>query len=504
MHHWNIFLKLHMKKNQIKLFAILLCGLFCCSCMQSKMDLRPVEDPVEEVNILVGTASSFALSTGNTYPAVASPWGMNFWTPQTGKMGDGWIYTYDAHLMRGLRQTHQPSPWIGDYGQFSLMPVTNGAAFDEDARQSWFSHKGETAKPYYYSVYLADHDVLAELTATSRAASFRLTYPEREEAYLVLDAFDQGSYVKIIPEEKKIVGYTTKNTGGVPANFKNWFVVEADKAFTITKTQDGKTLTDACEMTADHAMAIVGFQTQKGEKIHLNVASSFISLEQAERNLQEVKGKDFDTLCQEVKAEWNRVLGRIEVADDNVDHIRTFYSALYRSVLFPRSLYEMDAEGKPVHYSPFSGEVKPGYMFTDTGFWDTFRSLFPLVNLVYPEMAAKMQAGLVNDYLESGFLPEWASPGHRGCMVGNNSASIVADAYIKGIKGYDIETLWNAVCNGAHKVHPAVPSTGRLGWQYYDRLGYVPRNIGINESAARTLEYAYDVLCIFQLGKALN
>ena len=143
-------------------------------------------------------------------------------------------------------------------------------------------------------------------------------------------------------------------------------------------------------------------------------------------------------------------------------------------------------------------------MTTDTGFWDTFRSLFPLMNLVYPDQSVKVQEGLVNAYLESGFLPEWASPGHRGCMVGNNSASVVADAYVNGIRGYDAEKLWEAVISDAHKVHPEVSSTGRLGWEYYDSLGYVPCNVGIKENAARTLEYAYNDWCIYMFGKALG
>ena len=143
-------------------------------------------------------------------------------------------------------------------------------------------------------------------------------------------------------------------------------------------------------------------------------------------------------------------------------------------------------------------------MFTDTGFWDTFRCLFPLLNLMYPSVNEKIQDGLANTYKESGFLPEWASPGHRGCMVGNNSASVVADAYLSGLRGYDVETLWQAVVHGANAVHPEVNSTGRYGYEYYNKLGYVPYDVKINESVARTLEYAYDDWCIYQFGKALG
>ena len=468
-------------------------------------------DPVDYVSTLVGSLSKHSLSTGNTYPAIAMPWGMNFWTPQTGKMGDGWTYTYDAERIRGFKQTHQPSPWINDFGQFAVMPVTGTVKYGENDRASWFSHKAETATPYYYKVYLADHDVIAELAPTSRAAAFRFTFPESELSTVVLDAFDAGSEVKVDAANRRITGYSTKNSGGVPENFRNYFVMEFDTPFTYTATVADSVLSEAASsVTAGHAMAIVGFPTRKGQVVNARVASSFISPEQALINLRELGDGDFDRIREEGRRTWNEHLGRIEIgrnhADDfELDRVRTFYSNLYRTLLFPHAFYEIDAQGQPLHYSPYNGEVLPGYMFTGTGFWDTFRALFPLLNLIYPSQNEKIQAGLVNAYLESGFLPEWASPGHRGCMVGNNSASIVADAYLTGgLRGYDIEKLWEAVTSDAHKVHPTVSSTGRLGHEYYDRLGYVPYNVGINESAARTLEYAYDDWCIYQLGKALG
>lgn len=462
-------------------------------------------DPVDYVNPLVGTLSKVSLSTGNTYPAIALPWGMNFWMPQTGKMGDGWAYVYTADKLRGFKQTHQPSPWINDYGQFAIMPITGKPVFNEDERASWFSHKAEVAKPYYYRVYLADHDVVTELTPTERAVMFRFTFPETDQSYVVVDALDRGSSVKIIPSENKIIGYTTRNSGGVPDNFKNYFVIKFDKPFTYkAAVADGQIKQGTTEATVNHAGAIIGFKTKRGEQVHARIASSFISPEQAELNLQELGNLSFEQVKAQGRQTWNKTLSRIEVEDKNVDHLRTFYSCLYRSVLFPRSFYEKDANGKIVHYSPYNGKVLPGYMFTDTGFWDTFRCLFPMLNLIYPSMNVKMQEGLANTYLESGFLPEWASPGHRGCMVGNNSASVVADAYLKGLRGYDAETLWKAVTHGANAVHPKVSSTGRLGWEYYNKLGYVPYDVKINENVARTLEYAYDDWCIYQFGKSLG
>ena len=498
----------------MKRFWILAYALGAAACCQTPQQGAPMR-PTEHVTTLMGTQSDYALSTGNTYPAVALPWGMNFWTPQTGRMGDGWTYTYGAHTLRGLKQTHQPSPWINDYGQFAVMPVRGDDKLDEESRQSWFSHQSEVAKPYYYSVYLADHDIVAEVTPTERAAMMRFTFPESRESGVVIDAFDRGSRVEMV-DDRTVAGYTTRNSGGVPDNFRNWFVIRFDKPFDAIELTDSPSSYRAGSrplypeggksVEGEHAVAKVHFATERGEQVTARIASSFISAEQALRNLEtELGGDDFETVKSKAQARWDEVLGRIEVAGGSVDQLRTFYSCLYRSVLFPRKFYEIDAAGKPIHYSPYNGEVRPGYMYTDTGFWDTFRCLFPLLNLVYPSVNAEIQAGLANTWRESGFLPEWASPGHRGCMVGNNSASVVSDAILKGVTpAEDVGELYEAMMSGRTKVHPEISSTGRLGHEYYNTLGYVPCNVGINENVARTLEYAYDDWCIAQVAEKLG
>ena len=483
-------------------FALL---LFIASLVAAQGNI----DYVQYVNPLMGTQSSFELSAGNTYPAIAMPWGMNFWTPRTAKMGDGWQYTYTANKIYGFEQTHQPSPWINDYGQFSIMPVTGKPKMDERERASWFSHKSEMALPHYYKVYLADYDILTELTPTERAAMFRFTFPQAE-SYVVIDAYDQGSHIEIIPEKNMITGYTTRNSGGVPANFRNYFVVVFDKPFEYKGTFAGDNATSlslsdtVLGRQAGHTGAVIGFSTAKGEKVHARVASSFISPEQAEINLRELGNDSFDTVVAKGRQRWNEVLGKVEIEDGNIDHLRTFYSCLYRSLLFPRKFYEIAADGTVQHYSPYNGKVLPGYMYTDTGFWDTFRSLFPLLNLIYPSVNAEIQEGLLNAYRESGFFPEWASPGHRGCMVGNNSASVLADAFVKGVRVNDTGVLYKGLQNATKAVHPTVSSTGRLGHEYYNSLGYVPCDVGIHENAARTLEYAYSDWCILQVAKALG
>lgn len=483
---------------------VLLCAITLMLGL-STVFAQKTKEPVDYVNPLMGTDSKFSLSNGNTYPAIALPWGMNFWMPQTGKMGDGWAYVYDADKIRGFKQTHQPSPWINDYGQFSIMPMTKGLKVNQDERASWFSHKAEKVTPYYYSVYLSEYDLTTEITPTERCAYFRFTFPETDQAYVVVDAFDRGSYIKIIPEDNKIIGYTTRNSGGVPENFKNYFVIEFDKPFSYQKVWAGESIVEnLLELHADHAGAAIGFATHRGEQVHARVASSFISFEQAERNLREIGDKNFDQTKEVARATWNDVLGRIRIESDNVERMKTFYSCFYRSVLFPRMFFEYDVQGNPIHYSPYNGKILSGYMYTDTGFWDTFRCLFPFVNLVFPSVGEKMQAGLLNTYLESGFFPEWASPGHRGCMIGNNSASVVADAFLKDVTKADAQKMYEGLLHGTDHVHPRIKSTGRYGWEYYNQLGYVPYDVDINENVARTLEYAYDDWCIYQMGKKLG
>ncbi len=464
----------------------------------------------EEVNYadyvmpLIGSQSVNALSNGNTYPAVARPWGMHFWTPQTGLMGHGWTYTYDTPILRGFKQTHQPSPWMNDYGQFAVMPVSNWRNVDQEVRKSWFSHKVEVSKAYYYSVYLADHDVTTEMTTTSRSAYFKVKYPKADSSGFVIDAYDQGSYIKIV-DNQTIEGYSTRNSGGVGDNFHNWFVVKFAEPFIEAAIYcDGEKLDGVQEHKGNHVIASVRFATNRADVKNIRIASSFIDIAQAHQNLKESENITFENLVAQGKDEWNDVLSRIEAEGGSEKQLTTFYSCLYRSLLFPRALYEITADGEIVHYSPYNSKVEKGYLFGDTGFWDTFRALMPLINLAYPDMAEKFQIGLLNTYRESGFFPEWATPGHRWCMVGNNSASVIADVYMRGIHTDNALEYFEGMEHGAHNVHPTVNTTGRYGHQYYNTLGYVPFDVGIRESAARTLEYAYNDWCIWKMGQKMG
>ena len=497
-----------MKKTILLLVTI----SFFLSCESEQIVNSSSEETtdnlVDYVNPLMGTDSSYNLSNGNTYPAIATPWGMNFWTPTTSKMGDGWTYKYDDNKIRGIKQTHQPSPWINDYAAFSFMATTGELKFQEDERASWFSHKAETVKPHHYKVYLADYDITAEVTPTERAAHFKFTFPESDQSYIMLDAFFKGSMVKIIPEERKIIGYCRNNSGGVPDNFHNYFEAQFDKDFELNHTwgDDWTLVENTVDNEGEHVGAIIGFKTKKGEVVHVKVASSFISPEQASLNLNREIGTDtFEQTKQKAKDAWEKELGRIKVEGSTSDHIETFYSCLYRVLLFPRKFYEYDKNNNVVHYSPYNGKVLPGYMFTDNGFWDTFRAVYPFFNMMYPDLNSEIMDGLANTYKESGWLPEWASPGHRDCMIGSNSAPIIADAFLKGVDNMDVQTLMEAMLkNATVSEGRPVNSTGRAGLEYYNTLGYVPYDVDINENAARTLEYAYADFTIAKMAEKLG
>lgn len=457
------------------------------------------------VNPLLGTDSDYSLSNGNTYPAIALPWAMNFWSPQTGKMNSGWMYTYDDKKITGFRQTHQPSPWLGDYGSFSIMPVTGSVRFSEVERASWFSHKREIAKPYYYYVFLGDYNTSVEITPTERAAQFQISYPSAENSYLIVDALDKGSYIKVIPAEKKLIGYCRNNHGGVPENFHNYFVMYFDREIDSVYLKSEKGIfAGRSEEEAEHVMAAIKFRKNGGQTVHIRTASSFISFEQAELNLTREVGDDsFGQTRAKAEAVWNEGLSRVQAEGGSDGQMITFYTALYRTMLFPRAFYERDKDNNVIHYSPYDGRIHQGYMFTDNGFWDTFRAAFPLLTIMQPGLCSQIMEGLVNTYNESGWLPEWASPGHRDCMIGSNSASVIAGAYLNGIRGYDINKLYEAVLKNSENEGP-LRSVGRLGVRYYNSLGYVPYDADINENAARTLEYSYDDFAIWKLAKALN
>ena len=443
--------------------------------------------PAELANTLMGADSIMRYSHGNTYPAVALPFGMNFWSPQTGVNGYGWSYTYRGGQIRGLKQTHQPSPWIGDYGAFSLMPIT-APLLDQFSRASSFNHASEVAKPYLYSVRLDTWRITAEVTATERAAVFRFTYPKAAPAFVVLDTMGVGGRAVLDRQARTLAGFVTNNRGGVPKNFRNYFIVQFDQEVVIGGGGN------------------IGWALLKpgpGGVVTVRAASSFISPEQARLNLErEVGNKSFDEVMAEAKAVWEKELGRIEVSGGTLEERATFYSTLYRLLLFPRKFYELDETGKIIHYSPYDGKAHDGYMFTDNGFWDTFRAVYPFFTIMYPELDGQIMQGLINAYKEGGWLPSWASPGYRDCMIGAHAASLLADAYVKGIRDFDAGLAWEAMVKDATQPDAEMKFRGRYDVELYNQYGYIPYDRGASQNVARTLEYAYDDFCMYAFARA--
>jgi predicted alpha-1,2-mannosidase len=497
-----------------KLAVLLAAGIACLSATGAENSL------VSLVNPMQGTDDPVNFSHGNEYPAIALPFPMNVWAPYTETEGNPLFYQYRHNLFRGLRQTHEPSRWIGDYANFSLMPVSGKLVVTENDRASTFRHEDEIAQPGYYKVHLDTWHATAEVTPTERAARLRFTFESPADSYVVLDVFGTKriSSLKIIPAKNKIIGITRNYHGrsgvGVPDNFGSYFVIVFDRPFTASGVWTSNTISPgvtSLENTQSFG-AYLKFDTRRKHVVGCKVASSYISAEQAERNLdREIGNAGFDTIRERAEARWNEMLGRARVTGGTDDQRRTFYTALYRSNLFPHRFYELDASNQPAYFSPYDGKIHPGHLYTDSGFWDTFRAAHPLINLLYPEIGGEILEGLVHAYDESGYLPSWSCPAHLECMIGNHAFSLLADGWMKGIHTFDPEHALAAMVHDANTQSPAnCRAIGRDGAEFYNSLGYVPySNIpgdkpSFREAGAKTLEYAYDDFCAAQLAHAIG
>ena len=482
-------------------FVFAIFGLVAISCAADDAPL------VSLVNPLQGTDSQHDFSHGNQYPAIAVPFPMNVWAPYTEPSDQSFYYQYQHNRIYGIRQTHQPSPWIGDYANFSFMPVSGKLAVTENDRVSTFEHESEVAQPSYYGVHLDTWDTMAEVTPTVRCARFQFTFGRaNDDSYVVLDVFKSKfpCSIEIVPSENKIIGVARNNRGGTPDNFGNYFVIQFDQPFTDFGVWSGKKIQKGvAKLDGTHIGAYLKFDTSNNNLVTCKVGSSYISLDQAIRNLQnEIGNADFNTVRQRAEAAWNHYLGRVEIEGGSAEEHRTFYSALYHCLLYPHRFFEMDASNQPVYFSPYDGKVHPGYLYTDTGYWDSFRAAHPLYNILYPEISAEIMQGIMHVYEQSGHLPEWTSPGFRVCMIGNHAFSVLADAWMKGVRSFDAKEAVDAMVHDAN-------SDGRDGTQYYNSIGYVPySNVKgeptFPEASSKTVEYSYDDFCAAKLAYAIG
>jgi len=499
---------------------------------------------VDLVNILQGTDSHERFSRGNTLPLVARPFGMTHWAPMTNpndkSLGPlSWFYHPRHHQIVGLRATHQPSPWMGDYATLCVMPVTTDAApgrpvvaaEEEDLedlaksllvtyqkRMSTFPPHLTSYSPDCFRTYLMRWRVGVELTATERCAVIRLTLPPHRRAWLLLDdptsMAPGGSFASSFTfshggSDRLLTGYTTSNCGGVPEGFKGFFAVEADAPFVHTGffTAEGVVeLGRTKERTAQRLGAVVGFGASETERVvTIRVATSFIGAAQALANMRQETGttKGYEEIQHESREVWEQWLGRVEVRGRAKRDRRTFYTSLYRALLFPRKFHELDAECKPFHYNPYSGGCHPGVLYTDNGFWDTHRTVYPFLALVYPTQCAEIMQGWVNAAkFGKRWFPKWASPGYRSMMVGTHSDVVVADTHLRGIP-FDVELAYSL--SRRNGLEPGDPqgAYGREGLEDYASLGFVPSD-RFEHAVCRTNDYAYDDFGLAQLARVLG
>lgn len=484
-----------MKKVKILVWLMLL-SLWISKGYAQRTDL------VKYVNTLQGTDSDYGLSYGNTYPTVGLPFAVHFYSAQTGKNGDGWKYTYKANTIRGFQQVHQCSPWMGDYAVFSLMPGKGNLVVNEDERALAFSHDHEIAKPHYYSVRF-DNGIQAEVSPVERGAHMRFSFPKKEKAYLVLDGFLKNSEVTIIPEERKIIGYV-RNGMFIPDNFKNYFVLVFDQDFKSYGTWENRENKVTPGNKTDEGEGIGAYlEFKPGARVEVKIASSYISPDQASLNMEQElrENKNFETTKANAFQAWNTLLNRIVVEGGTEEEKATFYSCLFRANLFSRKFYEMDTQGNPYYFSPYDGKIHQGYMYTDNGFWDTFRAQFPLSNILHREMQGHYMQSLLDAQQQAGFLPTWSNPGMSGVMIGNHAISLLTDAWVKGIRTFHPDSALNAYYHEVTNKGFYGGSNGREGWEAYFIKGYIPYQEDLHESTAKTLEYAYDDFCAYQLAK---
>lgn len=475
-------------------------GAALALCLTLSFPVFAEKDLVQYVNTLQGTNSTYELSWGNTYPTTAVPYPMNSWSPQTGKNGDGWKYQYSATTIRGFQPTHQCSPWVGDYGVFSLMPVSE-LVVDESKRATPFSHDKEIAKPHYYKVTL-ENGITTEFSPTTRSAHFRFSFPAKGDAFLVLDGYTKTSQVQIDVANHRITGYV-HNGAFSPKTHKNYFIIQFDKPFVSYGTWENRKNTIQKNNLSREGEGIGAYvQFAKGSKVQAKVSTSYISPEQAEVTMTRELGKhsSVEVTKQAAADVWNQLLNRVLVDGGSEEDMKTFYSCMFRANLFSHKFYEEKEDGSPYYYSPYDEKIHDGYMFTDNGFWDTFRSQFPLTNILHPTMQGQYMQALLDAQEQCGWLPSWSFPSETGGMVGNHSISLLTDAWVKGIRTFDPEKALKAYAHGAMNKGPWGGANGRVRWKDYYQLGYIPYPESMG-STAQTLEYCYDDFCAYQLAK---
>ncbi len=458
----------------------------------SRKDAR-VASPVTLVNILQGTDSTPAFSRGNTLPIAARPFGMAHWTLQS-TPNTPWMFQPGQRRIQAFRSTHQLSPWLSDYGHATFLPICGAPDLDYGARSTSYRPEDSILSPHTMAIKLLRYGIDAELIPTERGALIKAKYTKPETPGFVFDVpGDKPPMPEPDASQRTIRFRSTANSGGVPEGFACFYVVQFSEAWTTLEHKDQKSHRSTHLTFADSVRSL-----------YVRVATSFISFEQAERNLQlELGVKSIAELRTEAEADWNENLKRIEIEGATERQQRTFYSCLYRTLLFPRVWHEPDAMGAMQHRSPYNGKVVPGVMYADHGYWDLYRAWYPMMTILFPDRLGEILQAWTNAYKEGGWLPQFPSPGYRACMTGSLIDSLFGEAAAKGIEDFDMATAYEGLRK--HAMQPGNPDAGygRRGIEEYLKLGYDPAD-KVDQAAAETVDAAYGDYCIAQVAKALG
>ena len=495
------------------------------------------------LNTMVGTAPANTKTAGlfgkgseehgQTLPAVLSPNGQNFWTPQTRDTEKKCVapYYYTDSLFQGFRNSH----WIvggctQDYGSFTLSAFTGhwGRMKTAESRASRFSHDDEVSHPHYYAVRLPDEHLLLEITGSSHAAIFRITPEQDGKVHVFLQPnSDEGcGYIQVDTLNKVIYGYNPVHRiyqgWGEPAGFSGHFILhytdEIDNFANPGDILGGVNWPNGVLLT---------FRGKAHQPIILKAASSFTSKEGAARNFAfEAEEHDFETMMQQTAQQWVDRLHTIDVEDTDIARVNQFYGALYRCSFLPREMSDVDgsypkfADGSIVspttEKSPSSFLLPPSSKYYgDFSMWDTYRALHPLYTLIAPKESADMMQSLVTMYEEGGWLPIfpcWNS--YTAAMIGDHCSAVLADAYVKGIRDFDYEKAYEGMRKNAFESPTSFEDykngMGRRALTSYLKYGYIPLEDGVKEAfhqdeqTSRTLEYAFDDFAVAQMAKRLG
>ena len=499
--------------------------MICTSLALARTD----KQAVEYVNPLIGT--SFAgfkegLGGGGTMPCVGTPFAMTNFVAQTCENQIGRMpYVYEDTRIMGFLATHQPTVWMGDYGYVSVMPQIGDLKVLPEQRALHFSHSDEISTPQYYAVTLqaADRTIKGEIAAASRCGLFRFTFPASDRSRLIVQAINntdsrkpfQG-YVKIDPDKNEVTGCNPDQKCShlvkTLENFKGYFVIQFNKPMEAYGTWNGdQILEGANEQRGSRMGAYVTFKTARDEQIMVRLGTSFISIEQARENMaKEVPDWDFDRLVQGTRDIWQENLSRIDIEGASEDQKAIFYTAMFHTLQFPREFSEYGR-----YYSAFDDKIHQGVSYNDFSLWDTFRAAHPLYHFIQPERVSPMIQSLVQMYQEGGWIPKWPNPAYTNIMIGTHADSVIADAYVKGFRDYDVAKAYEAIRKNAFQPpdcdtrrrwgdrEEGAEYEARGGLTYYHSLGYVPED-RTNESVSRTIEFSYDDFCVAQMARELG